>query len=245
MVEPWEQDEFIRRFKTHIRGLDERMEGGIPEGSVVVVAGTPGSMKSTVCYNILYQNVKQARLKGMYITLEQNAKDLLQHMARFGMDKKKDKDIDKNLLVVDMGQIRTQDSDENAYVDWFTTISDYLEQCHRDYKLDMCVIDSLPALYATMPNVNLRESLFHFFKKVKSLGITTIMITEVPRTNTLDYSAINTESFLSDGIIHMDARTSGSSISLYIAVAKMRKTNHDRNYFPFIVTKQGFEIVTK
>ena len=34
--------------KTYIKGFDEKLGGGIPEGSVVLVVGEPGTMKSSV-----------------------------------------------------------------------------------------------------------------------------------------------------------------------------------------------------
>jgi len=42
-----------RLIKTFVRGFDEEIGGGIPQGHVVLVAGPPGTMKSSLAYSIL------------------------------------------------------------------------------------------------------------------------------------------------------------------------------------------------
>ena len=36
------------RLKTYIEGFDRALEGGIPQGHIVLMAGTPGTMKSSL-----------------------------------------------------------------------------------------------------------------------------------------------------------------------------------------------------
>ena len=37
----------MKRIPTHVDGLDEVLGGGVPEGNVVLVSGSPGTMKTT------------------------------------------------------------------------------------------------------------------------------------------------------------------------------------------------------
>src|SRR2546427_532260 len=53
---------------THVAGLDAALGGGIPAGAIVLVAGTPGTMKSSLIYNMMYHNAK-ARRRRPYIGL--------------------------------------------------------------------------------------------------------------------------------------------------------------------------------
>ncbi len=48
----------MNRIKTYIQGFDDVMSGGIPEGHVVLIAGEPGTFKSSLAFNMLYHNVK-------------------------------------------------------------------------------------------------------------------------------------------------------------------------------------------
>ncbi|MCK5038723.1 MAG: circadian clock protein KaiC, partial [Thermoplasmata archaeon] len=73
------------RVKTYIQGLDEQLNGGIPKGHVCLVSGMPGTMKSSVAYNILHNNAKHGGKKGLYISLEQGRDSLIEHMDGLGM----------------------------------------------------------------------------------------------------------------------------------------------------------------
>src|SRR5947208_14964201 len=63
------------RLKTYVEGFDEALGGGIPRGSLVLVAGTPGTMKTALTFSILYENVN-AGAKALYITLAETQEDL-------------------------------------------------------------------------------------------------------------------------------------------------------------------------
>src|SRR5947208_9954108 len=70
---------------THIRGFDEEvLAGGFPQGSVVLLRGPSGTMKSSIAYYILYQNALKG-VPGLYVTLEQTAGSLLEHVAALGL----------------------------------------------------------------------------------------------------------------------------------------------------------------
>src|SRR3989449_10885595 len=71
--------------KTHIRGFDEDvLRGGIPQGHVVLVRGASGTMKSSLAYYVLYHNALEGA-PGLYVTLEQTAAGLLEHIAGLGL----------------------------------------------------------------------------------------------------------------------------------------------------------------
>ncbi|MCK7502862.1 MAG: hypothetical protein MZV70_01345 [Desulfobacterales bacterium] len=61
------------------------MEGGVPEGHLVLVAGTPGTMKSSLCYYMLYNHALESGTTSVYVTLEQSRDSLLKQMEKMGM----------------------------------------------------------------------------------------------------------------------------------------------------------------
>src|SRR2546422_1069072 len=91
------------RVKTYVRGFDDVLNGGIPEGYVVLVSGAPGTMKSSLTYSILYQNALQESRKSAYFTLEQGKDLILEHMASMGMA---DPRAAEQIVTLDMGNIR-------------------------------------------------------------------------------------------------------------------------------------------
>ena len=46
----------VNRIPTHIEGLDENMQGGIPKKHICIVAGASGAMKSSN-FSLLYNSV--------------------------------------------------------------------------------------------------------------------------------------------------------------------------------------------
>src|SRR5437660_11858305 len=71
--------------KTHIRGFDQEvLRGGIPQGHVILIRGASGTMKSSLAYYVLYHNALEGA-PGLYVTLEQTAAGLLEHIAGLGL----------------------------------------------------------------------------------------------------------------------------------------------------------------
>ena len=97
----------MNRIPTEISGLDEMMQGGIPEGHIVLVAGASGSMKSSVSFGMLYNAVMQGPTSGIYVTLEQSKESLRGHMANMGMDVD-DNRIRNRIAIIDLVDLRVK-----------------------------------------------------------------------------------------------------------------------------------------
>lgn len=225
------------RIQTFIKGLDENMEGGIPKGFIVLLTGMPGSMKSSVGWNILYNNAKHKDIKGIYITLEQDRDSLMEQMERLGMPVG---DLENKLSVVDIGYLRLN-ADSMEYGDsWGSVFRMYAENMKETQDYDILVIDSLAALEVLADVKNKRAELFHMFGWLRELGVTTFIITEASSSQDI----VRDEDFLADGVMHLDLRREGENVNLYLCVNKMRKTNHKRTYNPLIFDQSGFEIIS-
>jgi len=232
----------VERFKTFVKGLDERMEGGIPAGHIVLLAGRAGSMKSTLAFNILYNAAKTSGKRSIYISLEQRADSMLRQMSKFGMDMT---GMDK-IMIMDLSKLRTTKelSLSPSQQDWMPAILRGITAYRQNFGCELVVIDSLDALYTLSQMENPRVKLFHFVEGLRDLGITAFLISEI-RDSDMKFGQFGVESFLSDGIIHIDLTREGKNVGRYIGVAKMRETNHVQGYFPLIADKTGFRIVTK
>ena len=225
------------RIQTFIKGLDDTMEGGIPKGHVVLLTGMPGSMKSSVGWNILHQNAKNKNIKGIYITLEQERDSLMEQMDRLGMPIA---DMENMLSVVDIGYLRLNAESMDYGDSWSSVFRMYVENMKESQGYDVLVIDSLAALEVLSDVKSKRAELFHLFGWLRDLGVTTFIITEA----TASQDIVRDEDFLADGVVHLDLRREGDSVNLYLCINKMRKTNHKRAYAPLIFDQNGFEIIS-
>jgi KaiC/GvpD/RAD55 family RecA-like ATPase len=74
-----------KRVDTGIEGLDGLLQGGYPQGSVILVAGTPGTGKTIVCFQYLNAGVKNGE-KCLYLTSDERISNLANQAKKFGFD---------------------------------------------------------------------------------------------------------------------------------------------------------------
>ena len=70
---------------TGISGLDELLNGGIPRGNIILVAGTPGAGKTTMAAKFIYEGLKRGE-PGVYLSFLESKADFLKFMKLLGMD---------------------------------------------------------------------------------------------------------------------------------------------------------------
>jgi KaiC/GvpD/RAD55 family RecA-like ATPase len=231
----------MKRIKTFVRGLDEYMTGGIPEGSVVLLVGRPGTMKSSLAYYILHRNAKDNKIKGLYVTLEQGRNSLIENMSLLGMNPEP---LGRYLGFVDLAMIRKSEQEGAKTPEgkaWLETFKMYVQNLKQATGYEILVVDALPILELLSRFKQPREDLFEFFEWLRGMDITALLLHEIDESGAM---ARNGEDYLADGVIHLDLRRDGNTVNLFLGVAKMRKTNHKRGYYPLIYDKNGFEIVT-
>ncbi len=225
------------RVQTYVEGFDEALGGGIPRGSVVLVAGTPGTMKTALTFSILYENVK-AGARGLYISLEESQEDLRASMADLGMSGLENLE----LYVLDIGRIRLEHKEEELAKNWLDVLQKYIEQRVRVNHFDLIAIDSLEALYSLSRIENPRRELFHFFGFLRSLNATSFLISEVPSGSHGAFGRYD-EEFLADGILHLKHAPIGETdVQLRIRCVKMRRSRHEHGDFALVRSGERFAI---
>jgi len=227
----------VERIKTFIEGLDERLGGGIKKGHVVLLAGTPGSMKSSVALNILYNNAYMKGTKVLYISIEESRESLMVAMKNLGMT-----DIDSsNIFIVDIGRLRLEHTDADIGRDWFRILKEYLRKKVEVEGIEMLVIDSLTAIYSLTTLDRPRQELFHFFGFLKRLGVTSFIIseTEVEGKSFGPYH----EDFLADGTIQLKFVDVGESdVQLRMRIVKMRHSKIHHGYLTLLFREGQFTV---
>lgn len=239
------------RIKTYVYGLDERMDGGIPDGYIVLVAGSTGCMKSSFAFNVLYNAAKNKKIKGMYLSLEQSKESLSEHMKKVGFDPDKVKGM---VTIMDLGKLRTEIGEEalsmgftveeGKKISWMKSLLKQIKKYQQMQGFKILVLDSLDALCVLSAMDNPRNETFHFFEGLRRLGLTTLVVSEI-HGERKTFGKYGVESFLSDGIIHLAMEREKRTVGRYISVVKMRSTKHATDYFPLLLTNRGFEIIAK
>jgi circadian clock protein KaiC len=240
----------IKRVKTYIQGLDENIENGVPEKHVVLLKGSAGTMKSTICFNILYNDALRGN-HGLYVSLEQSYVSILNHMVNVGLDPKKInliiiKDLstlnlqinkinsmkEGSLVLVDLGCIRKEIRDLNSgdNKSWLNVIKNVVKKIKLETAVKLFVLDSLSALYVLSRFENPRIEVFYLFEYLRDLGMTSFLISE----DMSDEKSVNQqqiEEFLSDGIITLRLTPFRRNIVREISISKMRATDCNIDVF--------------
>jgi len=206
-------------------------------GSVVLVCGTPGTMKTSVTFSVLYHNVKNRGSKALYISLEEGHDDLKGAMTDLGLAGIEDME----LYILDVSKIRLEHKEEETAKNWLDILQTYIDQRVKVNKFDLVAIDSLAGLYSLSHMANPRRELFHFFGFLKSLPATTFLVSEISHGS--DHYGMHDEDFLADGILFLKHFEAGiSDVQLRIRCVKMRRANHEKGYYRLLHTEKGFQV---
>ncbi len=234
----------MRQFKTYIRGFDEEIEGGVPQGHVVLLAGPPGTMKSSLAYSILYNNALHDGVPGVFVTMEQDRESLEFQLSRMGMDPKK---AGEKVRIQDLSRIRrgveelrgTARFGSPAEKPWLDVLKRHLEDVKATDDFSLLVLDSLTVLEIISGLRERRVGLFHFFGWLKSLKVTSFVVSEVSP----DHQAVRDEDFLADGILSLTMDRVGE-LDVYrrIRCVKMRGVNHNPGIFTIEFRDGAFHV---
>ena len=76
----------ISKSPTGIQGLDEIIEGGLPQGRTTLVCGGPGSGKTLLAAEFLVRGALEYGEPGVFMAFEETAEDLPKNVASLGID---------------------------------------------------------------------------------------------------------------------------------------------------------------
>ena len=239
----------INRIKSGIEGLDDLIQGGFPEGSSVLVTGSPGTGKTIFGLQFLVAGAENNE-PGIYLTFEESEKKVRDQGEQFGWDLQKLENEGK--LVVnsvsdgDIGEIFKNLSDEakriNAKRLIIDSLSTLLESARRyTSKLQKEVYDLGKEKYGVrLPEPTekvTREDIFYIIREINKLGLTSILTSEAPKeSNYLSRDTIS--EFVCDGVIILRLKTGGrEGIERFLSIEKMRTTSQDGQIHHFEIEK--------
>ncbi len=232
-----------KKIPTGIKGMDNALRGGIPEGSQVLLAGGPGVGKTLTSFEILYHAAKSGIPCSMVIFEEQQDSALRNIKSTFSELEGVDELISTKILQIEgedsASKIFGNTSAENyTFGDFVSDIEDII----KANKSKMLVIDSMSFIKFMVHNRGAyRRSLISMLSNMRRMGVTSIMTTEM---QTYDRSTLtyNQDFFLFDGIITMYQLGEEHERLLAMEVIKMRGANHSRALIPYDITPSGIKM---
>jgi len=219
--------------KTGIDGLDDILGGGIVRNSTTLVSGNPGAGKSILGLQYIYNGVELFDEKGIYLSFEEDAKDLREAAESIGFENWQ--------AYVDEGKIKIYDKRELLRENDFESSLSVMLDDLDDEEYERLVLDSLTMFQLFFDTEReKREYLLKFTDILGENDITTLMTNEqgtvLPETDT------GLENFLTDGNILLLQTPTESGVNRYLWVAKMRKQNIDSDIFPMEISRGGMTV---
>jgi len=235
----------MNRIKTGIRGFDELVEGGIPEGRSILIAGGTGTGKTIFATEFLVNGAKQGE-PGIYLTLDERPELIREDMLRFGWNLRQMEDA--SLIKIIDGTIAKlgipSDEEFSLPATGFDLDKLLLElmRAIKKIKAKRVVIDSIPALgFNFESDHEVRKAVLKIVYLLSRTGVTTLMTTEVVEDSRL-YSRYGVEEFVADGVIVLHYMGIGTQSNRTLHIRKMRATKHSEDLHPIEISDSGLKI---
>jgi len=220
------------RVPSGIDGLDSLIDGGFPKGSLILLAGNPGTGKTVFGMQFLCKGAKDHGENGIYVSFAESEDTLVNNMSKlFGYD------------------LKTMEGDGKVKVLDFTTVTEkglstILEMVLKEItilKAKRLVIDSFSAMaQAFREPIEARIILHNILgKMVRQLGCTTLLIAEVPTGS--EKIGVSIEEFVADGVLVLRRDDYDGRLIREIEIEKLRGTRLENQRFLFTVNN-GFRV---
>jgi KaiC/GvpD/RAD55 family RecA-like ATPase len=240
----------VPRVPTGVKGLDEMLGGGLPQGRCVLVCGGPGSGKTIFGIQYLYTGVTRYGETGLYITLDESPTHLKQNLAGFNWNIER-LEKDGKLMIVDaspirgipgeikIGEFSIGKRDFTVYSLWAI-----IKAKAQEIDAKRVVVDPISTLIFQFPSVSERQkALLDLFKTISDIRVTSLVMTELRATSIT--RRIRAEEFLSDGVIVFHNFANNGRIISAVQIEKMRGIRHDKQLRPYEINENGIEVFPK
>jgi circadian clock protein KaiC len=235
---------------TGIQGLDDLISGGFSKGRVILVIGGPGSGKTILASQFLYNGLLENKENGIFVSLDEGKEFYFTEMRQFGWDFQKAEE-EGRFAFIDATRIsRVAALKAELYKEEtglrgrqlpIDTLVEELQRKIQQIAAKRIVVDTLAALFYRFPDpIERRTAVVDLIESLADLGTTTIVITELKHLS-LERNILD-EEYLVHGVIMMQTLFSQGSTTRALQVEKMRGCNVNTNLVPYTIDQNGIEV---
>ncbi|GAB6945107.1 KaiC domain-containing protein [Vulcanisaeta sp. JCM 14467] len=232
----------VPRVRTYVPGLDEILYGGIPERSVVLVSGGPGTGKSILGKQFLYNGLARNE-PGVFVALEEHPVAVRRSFRHFNWDitkfEKEGKFAIVDAFTAGIGSASQREKYVVKDIDNVHELVDVLRQAIKDTGAKRVTIDSVSTLYLTKPSIA-RSTVMLLKRIIAGLGTTALFISQVS-VGERGFGGPGVEHAV-DGIIRLDLDEIDGKLYRSIIIWKMRDTKISMVRHPMDITDEGVVI---
>ncbi len=224
----------VQRLQTGVSGLDDLIEGGLPENSVTLVSGGAGAGKTIFCLQFLWHGLTNGE-KCRFISLEEPVDDIKSDASVFGWE---------------FDQYEESDDFEITYIKPAAGERGFLNKVKElasDPDITRLVIDSVSVMLGAYggDEAEKRDNLYDLIRSINESSTTTLLTSEIPENDSTSLSRYGVSEFVTDGAMVLYYSGVAEGTFRNIEVRKMRKTDHTPGTYPFKITDEGISVTSE
>ncbi len=223
----------IPKLQTGIEGLDEILQGGIPEGALTLIEGGAGTGKTVLGLEALYNNAS-AGVPAILVTFEETEQAIGRNAKSMGWDLEKLQKEDKLFVYhvpVDYKSIRSGEFDIKPLL---AIIKGHAQKIGAK----LLMIDSIDVLLRIFNDPEKEASeIFNLKNWLIENEFTTLMTFK--RYSSQFFQKYEFIGFLADCILLLDLRVESQITTRRLRVVKYRGSGFGSNEYPYVIDKGG------
>jgi len=220
-----------------IKALDKMISGGFLRGSANLLEGAPGTGKTTLAMQYIFNGIKLYDEPGLIITFEEFPQQYYHDAMQFGWDLKK-LEAEEKLKVIF--------SDPQTTLDEFDKMDGEFVSLVEKLQIKRVIIDSMTHFESLVSDqYELREIETRLINALKREGVTSILLRE--NDNLLGQVSHVTSKvpFIVDSYTLLRYVEIDSAIEKALCILKMRGSDHQKDIRCFRITAKGIEVESK
>lgn len=231
------------RCVTGIDGIDHILTGGIPRGNTVLISGSVGTGKTSICIEFLVRGALTGE-NSLYLSVTEPTEKLLNNLIPFDFFDEKLVRQGK-LHFMDLTSLYEQLGVDAEELDFKQTrlLADKIAREVEDDKIQRLVLDSVTSVcYRIKDQERIRDFLLRLGTELSAKGCTSLLVSEIGSAEN-GYSRWDVEEALADGVIVTGNLERRGDLLRTLQVVKMRGTTHSRAKYVLDLTTSGVLLV--
>ncbi len=222
----------MQRVPTGIVGLDDLLYGGFLEGDAVLVAGAPGTGKSTLGMQFLYEGIMRYDEPGLFITFEEFPQQIYRDAMNFGWDFRSLEEDDKLKVLGTSHDLLYQDIKRHEGL---------FPKMFREIGAKRVVVDSITHFMRMASDQGeLREIIYSLINALKREGLTPLLLRELVEGEVLGTVP---EEYTADTVLHLTMERINGQRMRFVEILKSRGSRHVPAKSLFFIHDQGLQVV--
>jgi len=226
-----------KRASFGIKGLDEMIFGGLLPGSANLLEGAPGTGKTTMAMQFIYNGIMQFDEPGLIITFEEFPQQYYHDAMQFGWDLKK---------LEAQGKLKVVFSDPETTLKEFENVDGTFINIIEKMKIKRVVVDSITHFESlSLDEFHLRDIERKFINALKRENVTSILLRENDSLMGQMDRVTSKIPFIVDSYFLLRYVEIDSTIQKAFLILKMRGSDHQKDIRLFNIGSKGIEVDAK